>query len=328
MLEIVWALRKISAYVSLYNAERERFHQPKRGPPIRLPPKKLPLIFVISACTLLWWIVLQYVLFPWSTSPYTGFWIFWVWLHIICFTIAYVMTIWCYYVTWKIQPSVPSPSWTPPLGAIDPLAPDQKIRYCDVCAAWQPPRTYHCKYCKRCILMQDQHCPWMNGCIGYGNLKPYILFLWNFFVLVGMAQFMTMWWLLMDLIGYEFETCFWQDEIVCWICTLVTAITLPLEILSLTLLIWQVRLTSFNVTNQEVAYWSGEVRRPNQTAQEVSQLRYWAYGRDNWITNMMFIFGTKWWLFPIIPEMEGDGTSFPLNPRWIESQKNKTEEEI
>jgi hypothetical protein len=50
--------------------------------------------------------------------------------------------------------------------------------------------------------MMDQHCPWINGCIGFGNTKPYILFLWNLFVLLAMAQFMTMWWILMGLVGY------------------------------------------------------------------------------------------------------------------------------
>ncbi|GAM17951.1 hypothetical protein SAMD00019534_011260 [Acytostelium subglobosum LB1] len=55
--------------------------------------------------------------------------------------------------------------------------PVTNIRYCATCNIFKPPRTHHCRHCKRCILKQDHHCPWIANCVGYQNQKPFILFL-------------------------------------------------------------------------------------------------------------------------------------------------------
>ena len=49
--------------------------------------------------------------------------------------------------------------------------------YCSKCQAYKPPTCHHCRICDRCICGMDHHCPWMNNCIGAGNLKHFILFL-------------------------------------------------------------------------------------------------------------------------------------------------------
>ncbi|KAG4127369.1 hypothetical protein ERO13_D10G212000v2 [Gossypium hirsutum] len=46
-------------------------------------------------------------------------------------------------------------------------------KYCDKCAAYKPPRTHHCRVCKRCILRMDHHCLWINNCVGYWNYKAF-----------------------------------------------------------------------------------------------------------------------------------------------------------
>lgn len=48
---------------------------------------------------------------------------------------------------------------------------------CQRCDTYRPPRSHHCKICKRCIRKMDHHCPWVNNCIGEKNQKYFIQFL-------------------------------------------------------------------------------------------------------------------------------------------------------
>jgi hypothetical protein len=56
---------------------------------------------------------------------------------------------------------------------------DFEINKCLSCKVLRPKATHHCSECHCCVLDRENHCPWMNNCIGLFNRKSYLIFCMN-----------------------------------------------------------------------------------------------------------------------------------------------------
>lgn len=84
--------------------------------------------------------------------------------------------------TQRIQMPIPKPA------DVDPVSRD-KWRFCAVCEALQPPRTWHCKTCNRCILKRDHHCLFTGCCVGHKNQRYFLLLIAYLFLATTYSTF-------------------------------------------------------------------------------------------------------------------------------------------
>ncbi len=52
-----------------------------------------------------------------------------------------------------------------------------KLKYCETCKIIRNLRTFHCRYCNKCVLRQDHHCAFINNCVGKNNHLKFLIFI-------------------------------------------------------------------------------------------------------------------------------------------------------
>jgi len=75
-----------------------------------------------------------------------------------------------------------------------PLSNGTSCKYCtaDRNLTDHPSSVHHCKQCDRCVYFRDHHCNWVSNCIGYNNVKYFILFTLYTAILAGINVFVLL----------------------------------------------------------------------------------------------------------------------------------------
>ena len=123
-------------------------------------------------------------------------------LHATTFIAIAVMAIISHYLAMTTDPGAVPPDARPldmsEVNSEATTAPKPGMRLCRRCKAYKPRRAHHCSVCRRCIIKMDHHCPWVNNCVGIGNHKYFLLFV--FYTFLSCVYSMT-------LIIARFSTC-------------------------------------------------------------------------------------------------------------------------
>ncbi|GAA0140083.1 protein modifying enzyme [Lithospermum erythrorhizon] len=175
-------------------------------------------------------------------------------------------------------------------------------RLCDKCSAFKPPRTHHCRVCRKCVLRMDHHCVWINNCVGHRNYKA-------FFVLVFYATMASIYSLII-FIGCVFQKDLdFSGNMPLMIFYISYGImTVGLSVTLGTLLGWHVYLTARNMTTIE--YY--ESKRKAWLANKSGLLYHHAFDVGTY-RNISLVLGPNVlkWLIPTARSHIKDGLSFP-----------------
>jgi len=256
-----------------------------------------------------WWHLDPSLMLPvcegWAATP---------WL--LGITSGILMIFWSYRVTIRASPGRVPPRWEPLLHTpnvdprFDPLRPNGRLEYCDLCENWKPMRTHHCSRCGHCVPRMDHHCPWTRNCVGFENQKYFLVFIlwccWSLLLTFSIAA--------LDLytalsVRHETTALAFQDAEV--YLSLVVVIYSGALLFGPVGAIGAVQLFGVlgNVTRLEL----------QEFLRMAGEFETWPYGVD-WLDNAIQVMGSNAlvWLLPLPPKNRTtNGFQYPFAPAYL-----------
>ncbi|KAI8366111.1 DHHC palmitoyltransferase-domain-containing protein [Radiomyces spectabilis] len=136
-------------------------------------------VFVVGVCLLITTIAYSSQFFVFA--PALGGWSLATVKVLTPLNLLVLMVYYNYYLAVTTDPGRIPADWEPPSSLLitTKTNPSEGItgpRFCKSCNIHKPPRAHHCRYCRRCVLKMDHHCPWINNCVGYANYGHFMRF--------------------------------------------------------------------------------------------------------------------------------------------------------
>ncbi|KAG1653316.1 putative palmitoyltransferase ZDHHC24 [Nymphon striatum] len=194
-------------------------------------------------------------------------------------------------------------------------------RFCPVCEANSPPRSYHCNICGICVLRRDHHCTFTGCCIGFHNYRYYYMFLFHLTIGALYATIFNMPVIFALLGGFNlFNVMIHIFPVATWL----------VGYIDYKLLIW-ISLSSVCgyvfIFGTVLMFYHATFFLKGQTAFEKSKnIETYCYG--SWKDHVVDYFGSRWyfvWVFPSIHSpILGDGIHFMTKDKYLtDSAKNQ-----
>lgn len=164
--------------------------------------------------------------------------------------------------------------------------PEPFKKYCRKCKAFKPIRAHHCSICRRCIVKMDHHCPWVNNCVGVGNHKLFLLFV--FWVLVTCIYALA-------IVSGRYISCMYKDE-----CgdvenhLLVIFLVIESILFGLfTMCMLGDQMSSISINQTQIDRLKGTKHEQQTEVNEVFGTPYTSFFRWNWLIPVAVSFGDK-----------------------------------
>nr|XP_043608554.1 probable protein S-acyltransferase 7 [Erigeron canadensis] len=101
-----------------------------------------------------------------------------------------------------------SGKYLPPTKSLNVNGTMVRVKFCQTCMLYRPPRCSHCAICNNCVDRFDHHCPWVGQCIGKRNYRSFFMFVSSLAILC--TYVFAMCWINIIMIMQENSSGIWE----------------------------------------------------------------------------------------------------------------------